>query len=114
LVEFALGLPEGFKISGGVTKRVLREGMRGVLPERVRNRMDKLGFVTPEEVWVRDQNPDGFRRALREAVEASAGILNDKTFTILEDIIAGRRPFNFVVWRWISFGNWMKVFDVKA
>lgn len=114
LVEFALGLPEPFKIKRGVTKRVLREGMRNVLPERIRNRMDKLGFVTPEEDWVRQRNPEGFRRALREAVETSSGILNDNTLTFLEDIISERRPFNFAVWRWISFGNWMKVFAVKA
>lgn len=113
LVEFVLGLPDEFKIKDGVTKRVLREGMRGVLPERIRNRMDKLGFVTPEEVWVREQNPGGFRRALREAVGASAGILSDKTLIILEDIIAARRSFDPALWRWISFGNWMKVFSVK-
>ena len=114
LVEFTLGLPDEFKIHDGVTKRVLREAMRGVLPERVRNRMDKLGFVTPEEVWLREGSPDGFRRALRAAVDASAGILNQKVFAVFEDIVAGRRPFDFMVWRWISFGNWMKVFGVRA
>jgi asparagine synthase (glutamine-hydrolysing) len=113
LVEFALGLPDEFKIRDGVTKLVLRESMRSFLPERIRNRMDKLGFVTPEEVWLREQNPGGFRRALLEAVDASAGILNSKAFSFLEDVIDGRRPFNFAIWRWISFGKWMKVFDVK-
>ena len=48
LVEFMLGLPDEFKLSDGITKRVLREGMSGVLPDRIRDRMDKLGFVTPE------------------------------------------------------------------
>lgn len=113
LVEFALGLPEDFKIGLGITKRVLREGMRGTLPERIRNRMDKLGFVTPEEDWVRHRNPEEFRRALRDAVEASEGILNEKTLKFLDDVISGRRPFNFSIWRWICFGNWMKIFAVK-
>lgn len=113
LVEFALGLPDEFKIRHGVTKRILREGMRGILPERICHRMDKLGFVTPEEVWVRQRCPGGFRHALREAVESSAGILNGKTLLFLEDVISGKRPFNFAIWRWISFGNWMKVFAVK-
>ncbi len=25
--------------------------MKGILPEEIRNRVDKMGFVTPEEVW---------------------------------------------------------------
>lgn len=112
LVEFVLGLPEEFKISDGVTKRVMRDGMQGILPEMIRNRMDKLGFVTPEEVWLREKNPDQFRAVLREAVDASQGILNDSACDLLEKMIAGQMPFNFLIWRMISFGKWMKVFSV--
>lgn len=113
LVEFVLGLPEDLKIASGMTKRVLRESMRGVLPERVRERVDKLGFVTPEEVWVREQGPELFRRALRDAVEASAGIIGSAGADLLEHTIAGRQPFNFVLWRMISFGAWMRVFSLR-
>ena len=114
LVEFVLGLPDEYKLSDGVTKRVLREGMRGVLPESVRTRMDKLGFVTPEELWVREQSPDRFRRALREAVEVSAGILRPAALDLLERVIADRRRFSFLVWRMVSFGTWLKVFGVRV
>ena len=48
LVEFVLGLPDEYKLSGGVTKRILRQGMSGILPAPICDRMDKLGFVTPE------------------------------------------------------------------
>ncbi len=112
LVEFVLGLPDSYKISDGITKRVLREAMRGVLPEKVRTRIDKLGFVTPEEVWLREQSPDAFRRALREAVSASGGILRREALEMLEAMIAGRIPFDFLVWRMISFGAWLKAFHV--
>lgn len=30
--------------------------MKGILPEKVRMRMTKLGFVTPEEIWMRENN----------------------------------------------------------
>lgn len=113
LVEFVLGLPEEFKISNGITKRVLREGMQGILPETIRNRMDKLGFVTPEEVWLREHSPDQFRRALREAVDFSRGVLNENANLLLEKMISGDAPFNFLIWRLISFGAWMRVFSVK-
>ena len=43
LVEFAAALPDEWKLSGWTTKRVLREAMKGVLPESILNR-PKMGF----------------------------------------------------------------------
>jgi asparagine synthase (glutamine-hydrolysing) len=114
LVEFVLGLPDEFKIAEGMTKRVLREGMRGILPERVRGRVDKLGFVTPEEVWVREQSPALFRNALRDAVDISAGIIKGDSLALLERTIEGKQPFTFLIWRLISFGAWMRVFSLRT
>jgi asparagine synthase (glutamine-hydrolysing) len=112
LVEFVLGLPDDYKIGGGLTKRVLREGMRGILPERVRSRVDKLGFVTPEEIWMREQSPDLFRRALRETVDAAVGVVKPDALALLDDTIAGKRPFDFLIWRLISFGRWVRRYNV--
>jgi asparagine synthase (glutamine-hydrolysing) len=53
LVTYCFALPETSKIGGGYTKRVLREAMRGLLPESIRLRTKKIGFVTPTEVWTR-------------------------------------------------------------
>ncbi|MBQ3718809.1 MAG: asparagine synthase (glutamine-hydrolyzing) [Methanomicrobium sp.] len=53
-VEYTASLPLNQKIRGGVTKYVLRNAIRGIVPEKIRNRMDKMGFVTPEEVWMGD------------------------------------------------------------
>ena len=73
LVEFCLGLPEDYKLSDGWTKRVLREGMRGRLPERVRLRRDKLGFATAEETWMRgERQPAGQAVAGRRARDDDA------------------------------------------
>mgnify|MGYP001164678834 CR=1 FL=1 len=112
LVEFVLGLPDDCKIHRGVTKRVLREGLRGVLPEAIRTRMSKLGFVTPEEHWVREEAPGQFRRAVDEAVAVSRGALRPEALQLVDDVIAGRRPFDFTIWRMISFAAWLKRFQV--
>ena len=47
-------LPLGQKIRDGVTKYVLRKAVKGLVPEAIRCRMDKMGFVTPEEAWMRE------------------------------------------------------------
>jgi asparagine synthase (glutamine-hydrolysing) len=113
LVEFCLGLPEDYKLSDGWTKRVMREGLRGRLPERVRTRRDKLGFATAEEVWMREQHRDAFLGLVDEAIEAAGGILTPAARTKAQRMLAGDTPFNFSVWRFISFGRWLRRFNVQ-
>jgi asparagine synthase (glutamine-hydrolysing) len=51
LIEYVFSLPMTAKIRKGWTKYLLREAMRGTLPEEVRLRRSKLGFPAPEEEW---------------------------------------------------------------
>ena len=51
LVCFAFSLPSESKLGSGFTKRILRDAMRGVLPEPIRVRKGKLGFSSPMPVW---------------------------------------------------------------
>jgi asparagine synthase (glutamine-hydrolysing) len=115
LVEFSIAIGDHHKIVGADTKRVLREAMQGILPEKVRNRRDKLGFATPEEDW--------FRGPLRElvlaGVEQTLGrfpqLLNPAGVRAhVADMIEGRRPVDFSLWRIISLGIWGRVFAVSA
>jgi asparagine synthase (glutamine-hydrolysing) len=53
LVNFTFSLPAESKVDGGFTKRVLRDAMRGLLPEEVRTRKTKLGFNSPLLQWLR-------------------------------------------------------------
>ena len=54
LVEFAFSLDNNDKINTkGETKYILRESLKGLLPQAVYERKDKKGFVTPGEVrWL--------------------------------------------------------------
>ena len=51
LVEFLFSLPSYWKLRGELNKFVLREGMRGTIPEVVRERVDKMGFPTSARGW---------------------------------------------------------------
>jgi asparagine synthase (glutamine-hydrolysing) len=52
LVCHAFSLPAASKVGGGFTKRVLRDAMRGLLPEAILNRKDKIGFANPLREWM--------------------------------------------------------------
>lgn len=52
LVCFAFSTPDTSKVGGGYAKRLLREAMRGMLPEPVRLRRAKLGYNAPAARWL--------------------------------------------------------------
>ena len=51
LLEFMFRVPGHMKIRDGVTKRLLREAMKGVLPEETRTRIKKTGWNAPAHLW---------------------------------------------------------------
>lgn len=52
LVEWLAKLPTALRLSGGWSKRILREALRGVLPECIRTRRSKLYFSAPDSAWL--------------------------------------------------------------
>jgi asparagine synthase (glutamine-hydrolysing) len=114
LVEFSMGLPDALKIGGGVTKRVLRDAMSGILPDRIRDRVDKIGFETPESVWMTGDRRGWFRGQLRQAIEISDRFVPASAVIRFDAIAAGTQPFDRAPWRAISFGQWMRAFAVAA
>lgn len=53
LAEYCVALPAQWQMRDGWNKYVLREAMRGKIPESVRARRSKLGFAVPVKSWLR-------------------------------------------------------------
>lgn len=53
LVDAIMGIAGRVKIDGVLMKIVLRQAMTGAIPDVVRNRTDKMGFPTPDALWIR-------------------------------------------------------------
>jgi asparagine synthase (glutamine-hydrolysing) len=51
LAEFVFSLPPHLLMGDAQTKRLLRESMTGILPERIRTRWRKQGFRPPQDQW---------------------------------------------------------------
>jgi asparagine synthase (glutamine-hydrolysing) len=114
LVEFAFGLPLESKIREGRTKVILRKAMESVLPEEITNRMDKMGFVTPEAEW--------FRTTLRDPIHK---IFNSKSFSErgyfnianvknnFNDHCKGKVDNHSMIWRCVNLELWMRMFIDK-
>jgi asparagine synthase (glutamine-hydrolysing) len=115
LVEFSIGLGSQHKIVGGDTKRVLRCGMEGILPETVRTRRDKLGFSTPETEWFRGPLRSVIEGGVEETLRRYPGLLNaEATRALAGDMLGGARPVDFTLWRIVNIGIWGRVFGVTV
>ncbi len=51
LAEFMFRVPGQLKIRDGITKRLLRRSMQGILPEETRTRIKKTGWNAPAHAW---------------------------------------------------------------
>lgn len=51
LVSFVFSLPESSLLGEGFTKRILRDAMKGLMPENVRTRKLKTGLNAPMQSW---------------------------------------------------------------
>jgi asparagine synthase (glutamine-hydrolysing) len=114
LVEFTYNLPDNFLEKDGVTKRVMREAMNGLLPEQIKNRKDKMGFTTPEEVWVRKENHLFFRNKISEGIAVSGGIIKPEALNYFDDMVEGKLPFDYTYWRLILFNEWIQKFQISV
>lgn len=107
--ELLLSLPEHYLISqGGETKSVFRAAMRGIVPDAILDRKDKIGFQTPEQLWL-----TSMAETVREWLQTDIGLPFLNQAEILhefEDIIIGRKAFSWQVWRWINFIRWYQHF----
>jgi len=111
LVEYLYGLDVRHKIRRGWTKAVLRDAMAGILPEPVRMRVDKMGFVTPEDVWFRTSLRELAREVLADGRTRSRGYLNvDAALQEFDAHVAGRKNLSFTIWRWLNLELWCRTF----
>ncbi len=112
LVEFALSLDDSMKIIQGETKFILREGMKGILPEKIMKRKDKMAFVTAEELWVKE-NKEFFLNELNLLKSLTPNFIRLNTYDYFEKMINGIIPFDHSLIRFVSFGRWLRIFNVE-
>jgi asparagine synthase (glutamine-hydrolysing) len=113
LVEFTTQLPADYLDSMGETKKMIKYGLKDILPEKIRNRKDKIGFITAEESWVKESHTKEFREMLEKSIKVSRGIIKPEALVYFDKLSKGKVPFDYTYWRLIIFGVWMEKFNVE-
>ena len=114
LVNFVFSLPEEFIInSDGTSKAIFRQAMRGIVPDAILDRRDKIGFATPEQRWLTTLRP-WVENVLHSEVASQIPALNYNIVKQeLQEVLDGRQPFDFRVWRWVNLIRWAERFSVS-
>jgi len=112
LVERTLTMPDNMIIRDGMTKHVLREAMKGRLPEPIRMRRDKIGFGTPHDEWFRTP---AFQEYIRSIIHspsfASRGLVDvKKVQSIYEQHVRKEGNHGKEIWKWLHLENWFNKF----
>lgn len=115
LVEYTLSIEPEFIIKNGVTKSILRESLKGVLPEEIRNRQDKVGFATPQDEWFREP---AFRSFIGNIIKSESfrdrQIMDaDKARLLYEKHLKGEINIAKDIWKWIHLELWFRTFIDK-
>ncbi len=106
LVEYVAGLPHAMKLKGFTTKYLLRECVRGRLPDNIVNR-GKKGFGMPVAKWLA-----GPLRPMAEDMLSEARLKADGIFQpayvrgLLDDHLAGRMDHRKLLWTLLMFQFW--------
>jgi len=111
-VEWVAKLPASLRLSGGWTKRILREALRGILPERIRTRRSKLGYSTPEPAWLAGPLSTWFRDTLSAPLHLGEVVDVRGVKHILGRYHAGDRslPVENLLFRLAMYESWARQF----
>lgn len=115
LVSLALAADDRWHLSGPLNKFLLREAMRGRIPESVRARVDKLGFPTSFADWLRGQMGDRAEALISDATETLAPFVDSgRVLGMLRRHREGRENAAFTVFACAQLSIWLTQLEARA
>ena len=112
IVEFAASLPSGLKIRGFRQKYVLKELMRGKLPDGILNRK-KTGFDIPTHDWFRGPLRELLEDTLSDGAMTSAQLFQEAAIqAMVRDHMERRINAGYHLWGLLTLFLWMKRWKV--
>jgi asparagine synthase (glutamine-hydrolysing) len=110
LVEFAVSLPGHWKRRRGVGKWILREAVKGLVPDSV-FAQPKRGFGVPLAAWMRRE----LRHRLDTLLRADRGVYEhvdrDSVARLVSEHTSGRRDHSGILWRLLVLDLWLAAFS---
>lgn len=118
LAELMFRVPGDQKIRDGVTKRLLRTAMRGVLPEETRTRVKKTGWNAPAHLWFAGEGRERVLDIVRSQAFRDRGVYDVATVERIVDehdeiVRSGRPEENHMMFLWqlVNVDAWLRLLE---
>lgn len=96
-------------IHNGQTKYLLREAMVGLVPEKIRNRVDKIGYQTPETLWFKDPSFKKYFLDITNSVSFKSRLFFDNFYCQKSiDSYHKTGKYSKEFWKWLSLELWFR------
>lgn len=106
IVDFALNLPDEYKIDGNNKKKILKDAFRDILPKETLE-FSKRGFGVPVDHWFRNELKEELTSLLNEEMINKQGIFNFIYISkLLEEHISGKENHKGMLWNLFVFQKW--------
>lgn len=114
LAEYLFSLPEEYLIDQkGVSKAVFRAAMRGLVPDLILDRKDKIGFATPEGQWLRQSHEWVDSILCSPSLSEQLPFLDAKKVSFdWKNFLETGKGFDWRFWRWINLAEWARSYQV--
>lgn len=114
-VEYGIALDDNVKVRNGYTKAILRDSMKGIMPDNVRLRVDKKGFTIPQEEWFRTEK---FQKLVMdiltsESFKSRGYIIPEEAIKLYKKHLSGEVNVSKDIWKWVNLELWFRYFIDK-
>ncbi len=116
VVSSAFSMQDSDKIKNGVTKYALRESAKGKIPEKTLRRNDKMGFVSPQELWQKDIYKDEFDKVFEEIKENGlfAFLDHERIYDIYKKYQLSKHRDWGLIWRIFLLKQWKERWNLDV
>jgi asparagine synthase (glutamine-hydrolysing) len=110
--QLMLSFPENYLVgSNGETKKIFRNAMRGIVPDEILDRKDKIGFETPEFDWLKKSK--NHVKKITENI-GDYKILDAINCTkLINETLEGNKEYNNIIWRIINYVKWSNLNSIE-
>jgi len=113
LAAYVSALPDGWRVKGHVTKRILREAMRQLLPATILDR-PKVGFRVPVNEWFRSTMRDYLLEHLTGKDSVTRAYYHPVVLArYLDEHVQGRQNHEKLLWSLLTLEIWHREYGVS-
>ena len=110
IVDLVSSMPAGMKFKGCEMKYLLKRTIKDMIPPKIMNRKEKMGFPVPLHLWAKNKAKDFILDTMLSQNAKGRNIIKSKC---VENMIYSERPFGRGLWGILCLELWFQQFIDK-